>query len=496
MTDRSQNAPLAAHGDRLLPPRSSCFLAQAVAWICVVFLCALGSAAPALAEGTPKGVLTDTMIQWGDYDQFNIQGPRAVRACQEACDRDPRCRAWTFIKTTSACRLKHEPGLAVQNSCCASGYRQLSAPTPTDPAYARQEFCAEYARIAVRAQDDNLKQACGLTGTRWTASYRDHYAYCLRAPRVEIDDETSVRMGEIQRCAASADRGVDAKCDHYVRATMVQVESARAGNCAIDPRDPRWAPNVDTHERACRAAPNRVLDAAIEAREKLLAQCFEVAGQPQDSCVAYAASAVAQFQQNLDNGCNFAGARWHSGKSRHYQWCMTQSVQTRTAETQARRGELSRCVQQAPRTQRCSEYARTAMQAALRNDNIGCRLGGPGNRWSRYRDDHEEYCLTATDAALRGEAAARTKELARCEAKLRQVNDVCDQYAKRSNRLSLLNEENGCGAEGDPWGTDERSHYTYCLGANIEERQAVLQAKRRAISRCSTDRGFTLRLEF
>ena len=107
----------------------------------------------------PKGALADTIIQWGDYDQFNIQGPRAVRACQEACDRDARCRAWTYIKTTGACRLKHEPGLAVKNSCCASGYEQLSAPTPTDQAYVRQEYCAEYARLAVRAQDDNLRQA-------------------------------------------------------------------------------------------------------------------------------------------------------------------------------------------------------------------------------------------------------------------------------------------------------------------------------------------------
>ena len=87
-------------------------------------------------------------------------------------------------------------------------------------------------------------------------------------------------------------------------------------------------------------------------------------------------------------------------------------------------------------------------------------------------------------------------ELSRCEAKLRQVNAVCDVYAKRSNRLSQLNVDNGCGAEGDPGAPRSASHYTYCLGANIEERQAVLQAKRRAIARCSNDRGFTLRLEF
>ncbi len=446
----------------------------------------------------PKGALADTMIQWGDYDQFQIQGPRAARACQEACDRDPRCRAWTYLKTVSQCRLKHEPGLAVKNGCCVAGYKQLApaAATAPDSQYAKQEYCADYARVAVRAQDGNLQQACGLSGTRWNTSYRDHYAYCLRAPRPEVDDETAVRADELARCTQSAARGQDAKCDHYVRATMVQLSSAQAGGCQVDRNDPRWAPSAEVHARACRVAPNRVLDNAIAERERQLAACFETAGSGEAGCTQYASTAVAQFQQNLANGCGLSGTRWHAGKARHYQWCRSASAEARTGETQGRKTDIARCVQQAQRTQRCTDYAKAATQSALRNDNIGCGLDGPGGRWSRYRDDHVAFCRSASEAALRGEDVARNRELTRCEARLQEVNADCDAYAKRSNRLSTLNLENNCGVEGDAWSTEYQDHYAYCLGANYEDRQALLQDKRRSVARCSNDRGFTLRLEF
>jgi hypothetical protein len=451
--------------------------------------------APVAAQNTPADILRDTMIQSGDYDSFQIQGPRAGIACQEACNSDTRCKAWTYIRPVSQCRLKFTAGLPVKNGCCIAGYKRKPAAVAT-PDQKQQQVCADYADAATKAQDSNLQQGCGLTGPRWTTSYRDHYAYCLRSPQDVVADETAIRADEISRCTQSASGGIEAKCDHFVRATMVQIASAQKAGCAVDAKDPRWAPDAETHARACRAAPNRILDDAVAERERQLAACFDNAGKQEATCSQYATTAITQFQQNLDSACGFSGPRWHASKARHYQSCLSANLQTRASEQQARQTELTRCVQQAARAQRCNEYVKTAVTAAIRSENIGCNLDGPGVRWSLYRDDHLAFCQTAPDAALRGEDAARQRELTRCQSRLQEVNGVCDVYAKRSNRLSEINVQNECGGEGDPWSTDYQDHYSYCLGANIEDRQDVLQAKRRQIAQCSNDRGFTLRLEF
>jgi PAN domain len=470
------------------------------AWLMIltISLAMLLSAASqrASAQTVSSDILRDTIIQGADYDDFQIQGPQAGRACQEACARDPRCKAWTYIKTVGQCRLKHQLGQKVKNGCCVAGYKSVVEPPVGNGQYARQQFCADYANVATAAQDNNLQQGCGLVGPRWTASYRDHYAYCLRTPQDAVETETSLRSDDLARCTQSASTGLEAKCDHYVRATMVQIASAASGGCQVDQRDPRWAPEAQTHARACRIAPNRVLDDAIAERERVLSACFESAGTEQADCTRYATTALTQFQQGLDNACGFSGQRWHASKARHYQFCRSATAQIRNGETQARSADLARCVQQASRTKRCTEYAKAATTQAIRSDNSGCELAGPGARWSIYTDDHVAFCQSASEAALRSEDAGRTRDLNRCQARQQEVNAACDVYAKRSNRLSALNIENDCGNDGDLWTTDYQTHYAYCLGANINERQSILQGKRRDIANCSNDRGFTLRLEF
>lgn len=67
----------------------------------------------------------------GDYSRFVV--PSADPAvCQARCDRDSRCRAWTFSypntaatggATVATCWLKHQVTQPKENRCCVSGVK-------------------------------------------------------------------------------------------------------------------------------------------------------------------------------------------------------------------------------------------------------------------------------------------------------------------------------------------------------------------------------------
>ncbi len=67
----------------------------------------------------------------GDYARFAVpSGDPAV--CAARCDRDGRCRAWTFAypgtaaiggSNTATCWLKNQVRPLVQNQCCVSGIK-------------------------------------------------------------------------------------------------------------------------------------------------------------------------------------------------------------------------------------------------------------------------------------------------------------------------------------------------------------------------------------
>ncbi|MHC4608073.1 MAG: PAN domain-containing protein [Planctomycetota bacterium] len=56
-----------------------------------------------------------------DYESFET--PRGLWQCQEACEKDERCKAYTFVKATRTCWLKTSVPSAVANTCCVSGVK-------------------------------------------------------------------------------------------------------------------------------------------------------------------------------------------------------------------------------------------------------------------------------------------------------------------------------------------------------------------------------------
>ena len=81
----------------------------------------------AFAAVAPAGAQTGFDRHGGDYANFVVRsGDPSV--CALRCDRDPRCRAWSFaypdvVGPRGVCYLKRSVPNRVENPCCVSGVR-------------------------------------------------------------------------------------------------------------------------------------------------------------------------------------------------------------------------------------------------------------------------------------------------------------------------------------------------------------------------------------
>jgi len=108
----------------------------------------------------------------GDYSRFTVaSGDPAV--CSARCDRDARCRAWTFSYPGTAalggsnlatCWLKNQVKPLVENRCCASGVKGAALvetrPGPIENSIDR--IGGDYKNFEIPANQDAeaCKKAC------------------------------------------------------------------------------------------------------------------------------------------------------------------------------------------------------------------------------------------------------------------------------------------------------------------------------------------------
>ena len=445
---------------------------------------------PSRAFADDRGLMPDTMIQWGDYDQFQLPGPGGGRACAQACAHDPRCRAWTFIRPVSICRLKHAVGVAVPNPCCISGVKPDADIAEIG---GKQGYCADYARRGIDAYNQNLSQGCQLRGPRWTPDFQAHYSWCMGVDRRAASAETDARAAEIARCTVSASEDSAAKCDHYARISTVQIDTARKAHCDVGDKDRLWTGDAGALKAMCMRAPGRVLPADIETRETVLAACLASAGQSEAACGSYVEVALRQVQEATADSCGFVGRTWTTSRAQHLQWCLDASPSARKAESDSRSQQIASCTQQAAKRKTCDDYTQTALQQSQGNDSQNC--GFTGDNWSRYQDDHMGFCMQANDDQLRAETANRDAALQQCQAR-HYVNPECDEYAKHAVQLAEINQQRHCDNDGDLWSLDYADQYKVCMQTNPGERRDSMIERRQAVHACSADHGFRLELGF
>ena len=163
------------------------------------------------------------------------------------------------------------------------------------------ERCDTYANKAVKQYDQARRNECGFSGSRWNASYRRHYQWCLKVDPWDIRNETRVRQNNLDRCLAQGGGGKEGKiaCDHYARLASEQTRSNRKQNCGLKGR--RWLANYDRHFAWCAKTSKVNRDSELKYRENELSKCFERGGGAyNETCDSYAVRAIRQFKKNTD----------------------------------------------------------------------------------------------------------------------------------------------------------------------------------------------------
>lgn len=147
----------------------------------------------------------------------------------------------------------------------------------------------------------------------------------------------------VSRVGGVAYAGDPHVCALYANAAMFQLRQAEANNCGL--AGPAWTPDYTAHFNWCIAAPNEAAAAERAARAQAIQACtgrVMLAGEF-ERCNTYALIAVAQNEANLQAQCTFAGARWQSDFTAHFNFCMSAGRTVAENETLARLAQLATC---------------------------------------------------------------------------------------------------------------------------------------------------------
>jgi len=256
-----------------------------IALASLVSLALLGGAANAdPVQRGQGGVQKNRIIHAGDYDIFKVGRKQGWGACERACNGDPRCKAWTFIRFSRQCRLKYQSGEGVRNNCCVSGIKKRlvgGGGVGDHGGRGQTAACVKYAAGSVQAQVKNLRQRCGFRGARWNVNFARHYQYCMRVSTRESKVETRARAGMINNCVSHANAG-DAhgnagnlkqkRCDHYARISVAQSRTNTQSGCGF--RGRIWTKDRRTHMRACRNSSWADARDKTNRRESRIRECL------------------------------------------------------------------------------------------------------------------------------------------------------------------------------------------------------------------------------
>jgi hypothetical protein len=153
--------------------------------VALAFLAAAMSARPALAQANfdrPGGDYVSAPVISGDPAD-----------CALVCERDRRCRAWSFnyptdITSGAVCWLKSSVPARVQSNCCVSGVRGAGVVEPRNGAVETSidRFGGDYKSFDLKSSegDDACKAACAADKQcrAWTYArpgYAGREAHCF-----------------------------------------------------------------------------------------------------------------------------------------------------------------------------------------------------------------------------------------------------------------------------------------------------------------------------
>ncbi|TMJ28818.1 MAG: apple domain-containing protein [Alphaproteobacteria bacterium] len=153
-----------------------------------------------LALAAPASAQVSFDRPGGDYTNFAVRSGDPA-ACASRCERDPRCRAWSFSYPTGGvpnaiCWLKSQVAPWRPNPCCVSGVKGAGVTEPRNPAieFSIDRVGGDYRNIEVPsdAMGRTCDAVCRTDGRcrAWTYSRPGYYggpaARCFFKDRVTL----------------------------------------------------------------------------------------------------------------------------------------------------------------------------------------------------------------------------------------------------------------------------------------------------------------------
>ncbi len=140
------------------------------------------------------GVEVNTDRPGLDYKSFNLPYPD-YKLCQNACDKDPKCRAWTYVKpytiqgAYAKCWLKNAIPNPVRKRSCISGIKRTIPKTMKTFRYPkingyRLDWCRLWAQDCGEGAADTF---CKRMGFKRAINFQEDYDIGARSPTYVID---------------------------------------------------------------------------------------------------------------------------------------------------------------------------------------------------------------------------------------------------------------------------------------------------------------------
>ncbi len=452
-----------------------------------------------------------------DYRIFNLAEGATYRTCERRCERETKCRAWTFIRERvkhkkglsfnlgkgfsinlgdrhqqvipAQCRLKHSVGRPVRSSCCVSGVvRDID-----DNDTGEEDRCARLARHAVKQNDRNLANGCGFRGRLWSTSYSRHFDRCIKIGVEDFKFQQRRRKNKIVQCVGGgrpAGGPRNRRCMKYADVMVSLHDSNKQNECGYTGK--AWSSDFDTHYKHCRRGRDREHDQMVirKHRQKIKVCLARGGGVYNTVCDDYAKLAIRQQRKNVKNACGFAGSRWHTNYRRHYQSCRKLSRWRRYREERSRARALSRCVSDFDdKRSVCEKFARDAVADQRRNMRLGCKFTR-ATRWHLNLERHIRICMDLSDRERRTEIRVKKDALDKCEQKRGggNVKDAfCRDYANVAIEQNKKNIQLRCHYTSSLWSDRFRDHYAWCLRSRKDISNRDRRIRRDKLAECRVE---------
>ena len=346
----------------------------------------------------------------------------------------------------------------------------------------RNAACDLFASTAVKLNDSNRANNCGLRGREWNSNYDRQYSWCLNNPRQRRNILETQRR-DLSQCLRRGGGVFNRRCADYATRALQLVDKADRNNCNVT--GVRWSPSFKVQYQFCMKSSRRAQRREALGRDNQMARCERRRSGKGRQCDLYARDAVDQIKTARTNQCGLRGAIWHGDYERYFDFCMDNRREVRLARQARRKKEVNQCIARGgPLDPVCDSYANTAVAQSKENIELSC--GFSGARWQNNYIRHYRWCKDARRWQRRRETNARTTAINRCVARTKREakREICNGYADKAARQARRARNNECGYGGQRWRRDRDDHFDWCMDAGEAERTDEERARTRELRQC------------